>query len=123
MLFTYKGKVVEIGDRKVFESGSSLLTVVVRTVDTYNGKSYPNDIPFDFWNDRNSNLENEVKVGDEVSVKFALSCRAKNGYRYVSLRGYELDDPVIAERDNGGDVISGNEVQAHETAADAEMPF
>lgn len=78
MTYEAKGVVKEVGQTRTFPSGFSKREIVVDTAER--GSKYPNEIPFTAVKDKCGLLDG-FRVGDEVSVTFAVDGRSFEGDR------------------------------------------
>lgn len=110
MSFKVKGKIVEIGDIQVFDSGSKKIAFVLETEEQYN-----NLYSFDLFKSGEyiSHVEkfNEYnKVGDTVEVEFNIQCKEYNGKHYTNLQCWRLEKDQQASQNN-------------EPTGDDDLPF
>ena len=115
MSFKVKGKIVEIGDIQVFDSGSKKISFVLETEEQYN-----NLYSFDLFKSGEyiSHVEkfNEYnKVGDTVEVEFNIQCRDYSGKYYTNLQCWRI------EKDSMGTTDEPN--TGHETFVDDSEPL
>lgn len=78
MTYEARGVVKEVGQERKFPSGFSKREIVVDTAER--GSRFPNEIPFTAVKDKCALLDG-FRVGDEVSVTFAVDGRSFEGDR------------------------------------------
>lgn len=87
------GRVKEVFDRKVFQSGFSKREFVVTT-----DENYPQDIKFECVQDR-CELLSDVSVGDKVEVRFNLRGNEYKERYYVNLQAWRITKMTESEVD------------------------
>lgn len=120
MTYEAKGVVKEVGQTRSFPSGFSKREIVVDTAER--GSKYPNEIPFTAVKDKCALLDG-FRVGDEVSVTFAVDGRSFEGDK--GLRRF-VDVKVIKIAKAGGSAsFGGQSAPAQDDCGgqDDGMPF
>ena len=79
------GKVKLIGEIETFPSGFQKRSLVVETEE-----QYPQPISIEFFKDK-TDLLNDLKVGQSVTVSINIRGNEYNGKYYTSLNGWRID--------------------------------
>lgn len=109
-MFKYTGAVVKVGDlQKVSEKFAKRELVL-----TDGAASYPQMIAFQFTQ-KNCELLEVCRVGDQVEVTFGLKGREYNGKYFTNLDGFRLN--VLNSKGRG------NSSPAFEPQQESDLPF
>lgn len=95
MGYQLEGKVKLVNETQTFSSGFSKREIVVSVPDG----NYTQDICIEFVKDKTDLLDN-VKSGDQVSINFDIKGREYSGKYYNNLQGWKLDNISHSSADN-----------------------
>lgn len=86
------GKIKQIGEVQIFDSGFRKLEFVITTLE-----QYPQDVKFEIIKDRIDNFIQYNKVGQEVEVSFNVRGNEYNGRYFVNLQAWKVFKTTQAE--------------------------
>ena len=114
------GKIVKIGEKQTFASGSEKIQFVIE-LDEKDWQDNNKVMAFDFFAgasklEKMQNFEKFQKVGQVVDVDYDIDCKEYKGKYYTNLSAWK----VFADKEMADNALAGGHVDG---AIDEEPPF